>query len=362
MEIGLQVIKDICRWDGYEMKMGERTIVVRAMCVRVLKGRAEETRRSLRAAGLLRGDLEPFRDGELVYLPITDGKYDGRMEVCRRDFKQRRAAPGNYREIAGVPAGLRRLLPRAFDIIGKVIVIKIPEELMEYRREIGHALMEARPGALSVARDLGVKGEDRIRELEVIAGSRQLETVHVEHGLKFRLDPSKVYFSPRLATERLRVARLVAAGEAVLDMFAGVGPFSIHIARRACPSVVYAADINPAAIEYLRMNLRLNRVSGVEPLLGDARGLPGRIPPVDRIIMNLPHSAFEFLPTALRLLRPGGTVHLYEILEPENKDPHGKVLARAVQGEGRRLLKAQGRLVRGYSSFESHFVFDLIVE
>jgi tRNA (guanine37-N1)-methyltransferase len=145
-------------------------------------------------------------------------------------------------------------------------------------------------------------------------------------------------------------------------MFAGVGPFSIHIAKRANPSIVRAADINPAAIDYMRKNLRLNKVSGVEPMLLDARELPGKMPPADRIIMNLPHSAFGFLPVALGLLRPGGTVHLYEVVERGKKAERKEAVAEAVERAGRRLSAMQPRLVRGYSAAESHFVFDLSVE
>jgi tRNA (guanine37-N1)-methyltransferase len=213
-----------------------------------------------------------------------------------------------------------------------------------------------------VAEDRGVQGEDRVRSLSVIAGEPGLETVHVEHGLRFVLDPSKVYFSPRLATERLRVAGLVKEGESVLDMFAGVGPFSIHIAKRAQPSVVRAADINPAAIEYMRKNIRLNKATGVEPMLIDAKELPKKMPPADRIIMNLPHSAFGFLPVALRLLRPGGTIHLYEIIDRERKAERKDAVAGVVERAGRRLLATQLRLVRGYSAAESHFVFDLSMD
>jgi tRNA (guanine37-N1)-methyltransferase len=341
--------------------MAEKNGEAGSRCLRVPKGRAEAVRRRLLELGLLRKDLQPARFGDDVYLPLNAGDYHGEGEICEARFKPVRSAPRSYQALADVPETLRPLLPRAFDVIGRVIVIKIPEELQAYRQKIGRALLQARPEALSVAVDKGVKGEDRIRELEVVAGSPSLETVHVEHGLRFILDPSRVYFSPRLATERSRVARMVAGGEAVLDMFSGVGPFAIHIAKRAMPSKVFAADINPAAIEYLKRNVRLNRVFGVEPILGDARELPGKIPAVDRIIMNLPHSASEFLPTAMRLLRPGGTVHLYDLLEPGEKDRRSSELASIMKNGGREPGRISARLVRGYSAISSHFVFDIIV-
>jgi tRNA (guanine37-N1)-methyltransferase len=335
--------------------------MARSRCLKVPKSEAERRRRALAAAGALRTDLGPDRDARFVYLPVKEGAPGAEGELCERDFEPNRKAPASYRDLARVPANVRDVLPRSYDVIGRVIVIKIPDELAQYREEIGRALLQARPEARSVAQDRGVQGEDRVRCLSVIAGEPDLWTVHVEHGIRFELDPSKVYFSPRLATERLRVTELVKDGEAVLDMFAGVGPFSIMIAKRANPSAVRAADINPAAIEYLKRNIRLNKVSGVEPLLSDARELPGKVPPADRIIMNLPHSAFDFLPEALGLLRPGGTIHLYEIIARERKAERTDAVAAAVEFAGRRLAQARLRLVRGYSKVESHFVFDLTV-
>jgi len=335
--------------------------MARSRCLAVPKRRAQAAKTALSALGLLRNDLRPRHDAETVYLPMKDGEYDGEGRVCEHDFDPAAPLPAGYRDRARVPPGARKLLPRAFDVIGKVIIIKIPDGLEQYRQEIGEALLLARPEARSVARDRGVQGEERVRDLEVIAGEPDLETVHVEHGLKFQLDPSRVYFSPRLATERLRVAGLVREGESVLDMFSGVGPFAILIAKRAKPSVVRAADINPAAIGYLRLNIRLNKVSGVEPICANSRELPGKIPPADRIIMNLPHSAFGFLPAALKLLRPGGTIHLYDIIDRGKKAEREEAVARAVKIAGRELAGSNLRLVRGYSALESHFVFDLWV-
>jgi tRNA (guanine37-N1)-methyltransferase len=336
--------------------------MVKSRCLRVSRERGQAALTRLAGMGLLRKELRPGREGDSVLLPMNDGKYDGEGELCERDFMANRIPVASYRDLAQVPAALKKMLPRAFDVIGKVIIIKIPGELAPYQNEIGRALLAARPQARSVANDRGVKGEDRVRQLEVIAGEPDLETVHVEHGLRFAVDPSKVYFSPRLATERLRVARLVKEGESVLDMFAGVGPFSIHIARRARPSVVFAVDINPAAIDYLKRNISLDRAVNVEPVLADARKLAGRIPPVDRIIMNLPHSASDFLPFALGLLRPGGTVHLYEIMDRGKVAERRDAIAAAVERAGRKVKRADSRLVRGYSRLESHFVLDTVVD
>ena len=336
----------------------------RSRCLAVPKQEAESARRRLRQAGLLRGDLGPVKEGDTVYLPLLDGELaeEWRPALCERDFPVQACSRHNYRDLVRVPGELRGLLPRAFDVVGQVILIKLPPELEGYKGEIGRALLEARPDAVSVARDRGVRGEDRVRELEVIAGRPDLETCHMEYGLRFMVDPSRVYFSPRLATERRRVAGLVGKGERVIDLFAGVGPFSIHIAKRAHPAQVHAVDINPAAIGYLRQNIGLNRVQGVVPVLGDAAEMPGRLPPADRIIMNLPCTGRQFLPPALRMLAPEGTIHLYEVLERGALGRAPEELGALVRAEGRELVSADTRLVRGYSTLESHYVFDMRVE
>jgi tRNA (guanine37-N1)-methyltransferase len=142
--------------------------------------------------------------------------------------------------------------------------------------------------------------------------------VHREHDCRFKLDLEKVYFNPRLGGERARVAVQVARSgkpEEIIDMFAGVGPFAIQIAKRAPPSHVTAIDLNPEAIRYLTENIRLNRVQNVTPVEGDIRAVYHRFPETaDRLIMNLPKSAHLFLREALSMLKPdGGIIHFYDL-------------------------------------------------
>jgi tRNA (guanine37-N1)-methyltransferase len=135
-------------------------------------------------------------------------------------------------------------------------------------------------------------------------------------------------------------------------MFTGVGPFAITLAKRAL--VVVAADINPAAIHLLIDNLRTNRVQNVLPVLADAERL-GALPwQFDRVIMNLPHSAADFLDVAYTLCRNGGTIHLYAIQERE-----GELLPRIRSGPAGRVSEHE---VRSYSPGRWHAVYDIAVE
>ncbi len=199
----------------------------------------------------------------------------------------------------------------SFDIVGDIAIVKYREDLD--LEEIAEYILKKHKNVRNVAVDYGVQGETRVRRVELIRGDRT-ETIHREFGIRIKVDISKVYFSPRLATERWRVVQDVRDGEVIYDMFAGCGPFSIMIAKYRRVKI-YASDINPYAIEYLRENIRLNKVSNVVPILGDAREVAGQIgEKVDRVIMNLPHSAYEFLPYAMSVLKKGGKINYYEIL------------------------------------------------
>jgi tRNA (guanine37-N1)-methyltransferase len=141
--------------------------------------------------------------------------------------------------------------------------------------------------------------------------------------------------------------------ETVLDMFAGVGPFAITLAKRAV--LVFASDINPDAILLMLANLAQNRTKNVLPVLADAHHLPASIPfRFDRIIMNLPMSGIAFLPDAFRLCKPGATIHFYTLVSAE-----GEHTARITEMGG--IVVAE-RVVRSYSKAQWHAVYDIVVK
>ncbi len=204
-------------------------------------------------------------------------------------------------------------LPSGFQRIGHVAVLSLPPELWGKRKEIGEALL-GKNGVRTVAvRRGGMEGRERRPSLEVVAGDPSTVTLHREHGCLFRLDPLRVMFSPGNLHERGRLPGLVRPGEVVVDLFAGVGQFSIPIARLARPSRVYAVELNPVAHAYLCENVRLNRVGGVVvPLLGDCEEVAPR-GVADRVILGILHVTHRYLPLAGRVLRAsGGFLHYHE--------------------------------------------------
>ena len=333
---------------------------MRAWCIVVPRERGEEVRLRLVGLGALEKHLRIVHDGGSVFLPTTE-RLDIGFPMEQREFDEGFAAVRSYKDVADVPDALRRFLPSSFDVIGDIAVLKIPEELQPHREAIGLAILRWNPKIRVAAQDRGVKGERRVRSIEVIAGERRTTTVHTEHGLRYRVDLAQAYFSPRLASERQRIADLVLEGEVVADPFAGVGPFAILIAKRRRPKLVHASDVNPAAVELLRANIGANRVDRVAAHEGDARRILARIAPVDRVILDLPHTAFDHLPNALAAIGECGVIHVYRILERAD-EPAAVDRIRAIAAEsGFQIAALRAHPVRAYSPTQHHVAFDVTV-
>ncbi len=284
--------------------------------VLVAPSRAEAVRQALRDQGLLRRDLRAVRTAAQVAFPVSRAparKLPGtRLE--EREIGPARSRPRSYRDLLELDPVVQKLLPRAFDVLGDVVLVRLPAELSSQAERIGDALLRFVPGARKVGWDQGVHGTARIRRIVPIAGAGPWRTLYRENGLEFVVDPEQVYFSPRLAREHARVASEAAEGETIWDLCCGLGPFSMAIAHRLHRSRIVAVDSNPAAIELLRENAKRQsvadridaRVETVERFLTSAER-------ADRVILNLPHEGIKYLPSVSAAVAPGGTVHYYEV-------------------------------------------------
>lgn len=218
----------------------------------------------------------------------------------------------------------------SFDTIGDIAIVEMARGLAKKEKRLAKLLLDSQPGIRVVAKKLGAHvGRFRHQPLKVIAGERRngtkrhvrtdhgplrLETVHRESGCCFSLNVRTCYFSPRMGTERLRIARLVRPGENVLVLFAGIAPFSIVIAKHAEPKHVDSVELNPDAHQYALENVRLNKVDGVvTPIRADAAKFLKACPrKYDRILLAWPGHADSYVDAALRCLKKGGTVHFYD--------------------------------------------------
>lgn len=317
--------------------------MVQAPGVSVPAREAEATRRRLQADGTLRLDLHPLKDGEKIVFAVDEAP-----ETF--DFREREVRPDGYQDL--LPEHLREIAPRAFEAMGDIAIVKVPQDLWGERETLGAALLEF-VGARAVFHDGGVQGTFRVRDLTRIGGTGDSATVVQENGFRLHVDVGQAYFSPRLASERARVADLVQPGESVVDLFGGVAPFAVQAARAG--GNVVSIDLNPAAEPLAQQNAESNGVN-VDVRCGDAREVAAALPPADRIVMNLPHGAKHFLDVAVGLSTSGTVVHYHEIMPDADKSARCKELETALSG-----AVASTRHVRNYAKGESHWVFDVVV-
>ncbi len=333
---------------------------MKCLCVIVPRAEGENIRKKLSEAGLLRLDARISSDGDNIFIPVTGSTGLGypvrEMEV---EYVER---PKHYIELLKMPPGLMELLPSSFDIVGDIFVLKLIDELLPHAKDIAEALLATNTNAKVVTLDRGVKGEFRTRDLEILAGEKRTTTVQKEYGLRYEMDLATVYFSPRLATERKRIADLCRPGERVMDMFCGVGPFSIMLAATGKPGSVYAIDKNSYAINYIIKNIQLNKIKNLSPMLGDAKDIAPKLPRPDRIIMNLPHSAIDFLDIALDIVNPGGTIHLYLIMESDALEMMERGILHLAKSRSRKLRFRNVHEVHTYSPTQKMYCLDLLIE
>ena len=216
----------------------------------------------------------------------------------------------------------------AFDQVGDIIILRIPDSLVPKKKTIGKVLLERVKTAKSVFyQSSPVSGDFRTRKLELLAGEDKTETEYKEHGCRFKVDVEKAFFSPRLSTERDRIANLVKDGETVINMFGGVGMFSI-IAAKKKKCVVYNIDINPSATKLCEQNIKINKLVGkVESLTGDAaKIIEGQLSGKgDRVLMLLPEKSDEFLDAAIKAAKKNGIIHYYCHIHSDKKNEVGRI-------------------------------------
>lgn len=211
----------------------------------------------------------------------------------------------------------------AFDQIGDIVIIKVPDSLDGKKLLIAQTILANVKTAKAVfAQASAVRGDFRVRDLEFLAGENRTITEYKEHGCRFRVDVAKTYFSPRLSTERQRIADLVEDNETIVNMFAGVGTYSIIIAKANPTCRIYSIDSNAVANELCAENVRLNKVAErVIPVCADAAdAIHDRFTGMaDRVLMPLPERAKEFIAPAVAALKEKGIVHYFAHVRGDSK-------------------------------------------
>jgi len=291
--------------------------------LKVPKQKANDIRKILLKQSIINLDFKIKQENGFVIIPLNENLDSNLLKklcldlenIVNCEFEGQKRVPKSLKHYLKNKIDEKKIedIRESFDIIGEIVILEIPEDLEDDKYKIGEAALKFTKRQAVFRKNSEIKGVRRTRELEHLAGSNISETTHQEYGARFLMDVKNVYFSPRLATERYRILNLVKDGETIIDMFAGVGPFSIVIARSKDVKI-YAIDINPYAYDYLKKNIELNKVpEKIIPVLGDASEyLKLSKLQVDRIIMNLPGIAYKYLDTAVDSLKIGGILHYYE--------------------------------------------------
>ncbi len=257
-------------------------------------------------------------------------------------------------------------LKTSFDTLGNIAIMEIPKELEKKEALIGEALLEVNNSIETVCKKTGAhKGKFRAEPVKIIAGKRNKTALYKEYGCMFKISVGKVFFSPRLSTERKRISELIKKGEHVACLFAGVGPFPIVFAKNSEMEKAIAVELNPHAVENMKENIVKNKVDGiVEPVLGDVKKLAKKYKgKFDRVVMPLPKGGEDFLEDSIKYIKPSvGIVHYYQFTSREN--PYEIPLQQikdSCEKQGRKFKVIEKRKVRDYAPDTIQIVIDFKV-
>ncbi len=348
-----------------------------SVCIKVPKSQGERAITLATKFGLADKSLVIQREEENLYIPLVREPKGIELATLKSQipsfkiytavFSEKQLPIETLTQVLQdkLPPDLLAKIPQAFDIIGDIVVIDIPPQLKSYQNTIGEAILLTQKNVTTVLAKAGdISGIFRVRDYDYIAGEHKTQAIHKEFGCQYHVDIAKAYFSPRLSHEHERVAALVQDGETVVDLFAGVGPFSVLIGKRNPTAKVYSVDLNPDAVELLKLNVRVNKVENhVFPMLADAREiaatkLKGK---GERVIMNLPETAIDFVDAACNAIKPqGGVVHFYGFVRsPDTIENLKQHFSELVEKNGRKVEAfLYSKSIRETAPFESQVVLD----
>ncbi len=282
---------------------------------KVRKKEAEKTRQKLLNKNLMKKDIKIEKDEENVFFPLK--KKVNWLETVEMEGKKLKEKPKSLEQaLEGVlTKEEQKKLVTSFDVIGDIAIIEVPNELETREKQIGKAVLETQ--SVKTVRKKGKHtGKFRTMKTDFLAGKDREVTVHKEHGVRMKVNVDETYFSPRLSHERKKIAEKVSKGEKIAGFFAGVGPFPLVIAKDK-DVTVFSVELNPRAFELMEENIGMNKSKGeIKPIHGDVNEVVNDLPECDRVLMPLPKGGEDFLDSAFKACKKGGTVHFYQF-EPD---------------------------------------------
>ena len=304
------------------------------------------------------------KSGDYRLVPLLDSAVDKvrelGYEITEGTAHSRDRTPPQERilkELSDLPDSVKEELPMKWEYVGTIAIIKLRPSADPYLKRIGQVYAEQLDMETVCVDRKGVSGEFRRPEMEVIYGSNT-ESIRLENGIRYCFDVTKVMFASGNIDERERMKNLDCSGETVVDMFAGIGYFTLPLAKFSGAKRIIACEKNPESFEFLKRNIVLNEVENiVEPVLGDNRDLPGHAF-ADRILMGYVQTTSEFLPKALDMIKPGGIIHYHDTFYVnECRERIESIFSEACGERGYEILRIHE--VKSFAPSVSHYVADV---
>ena len=253
------------------------------------------------------------------------------------------------------------LLPSSYQKIGVIIILNLKKELWKYDKLIGNIVLEKISSTKSVFRKKGcIKTEFRIPQIKFLSGVNSTVTTHKEHGISYKIDVNQIMFSKGNLSERKRIIKQVKKGEIIIDMFAGIGYFCLGIAKFSEAKKVYAIEINPKSYGFLLENIKLNKVRNkIVPILGDSAVEAPKLGKIaDRVIMGLLPNCKEYLPYAVKSVKPNGIIYYHGVAKEDECEKLFNDVKNIAEKEGYKVKLIKKTKVKSYAPKVYHFVLD----
>jgi len=248
------------------------------------------------------------------------------------------------------------LLPSGYQMIGDIIILNLKEKAPA--KKIALAIHELIPNAKTIMqKTAGISGEYRKPSLKKLWGNGTT-TTHKEHNCLFEMDVTKVMWAKGNLNERKRIASLVKENEEVLDMFAGIGYFSIPIAVHNPTAKITSIEKNPEAFKYLNKNVKLNKLNNVTTILGNSR-IEALKYKADRVIMGYIPEPSDFLESAFKALKKQGVIHYEGVRNTGKEDSLFKPVKKEGEKQDYKCKLLNTQIVKSYGPKRNHVVVDV---
>ncbi|MGC8680129.1 MAG: class I SAM-dependent methyltransferase [Candidatus Micrarchaeia archaeon] len=343
----------------------------RAKYIKVNKKNAEKVKKALIKNKFFNWEIDIIREENYIYFPILNIQTKTINKILNTPFKIV-TKKNSIRQIRN--PSLRNIFKedkdiiKSYDLLGNIAIINIrkntdtPKKILNKKaKEVAKILMKIHPNVETIVSKAGaVSGVYRTRDFKYVAGKRNFIAEYKENNCIFRFDVRKSFFSSRLSYERTRIMKQVKDNCNVAVMFAGVGPFSIEIAKAHPTSKIISIELNKEAYSAMCENVKLNKVKNVEPVLGDVKKVAKKYENfADYIVMPLPKDSTNFLDEAFIVAKDKAIVSIYVFGKRDSVlEDTFKILKEHSKKHKYKIKILFNRIVRQYSREEDEIVVD----